>query len=166
MPKFFGYSKEFNLEFMGLLIVFLTLVIVLNSLFLILLVLVQLPKKEAGAGQAFGGGTTDALFGAGSGNALTKLTKYSAGVFIVMAIMLSVLITNQSQRGVKGVQEELLKKSGGAPMVMPGAPTNLLQSVGSNTLALEATNITVTNVITRTSAPPAAPTAPTNKPAP
>ena len=36
------------------------------SLFLILLVLVQLPKKEAGLGQAFGSGATDALFGSGS----------------------------------------------------------------------------------------------------
>ena len=52
----------------------LTFVIVLNALLLILLVLVQLPKKDAGAGMAFGAGTADALFGAGSGNALTKIT--------------------------------------------------------------------------------------------
>src|SRR2546426_681191 len=57
-----------------------TVVLVLDSLFLILLVLVQLPKKEAGIGQAFGGGATDALFGAGSGNALTKMTKYARGI--------------------------------------------------------------------------------------
>ncbi|MDR3378172.1 MAG: preprotein translocase subunit SecG, partial [Verrucomicrobiae bacterium] len=56
----------------------LTFVLVLNCLFLILLVLVQLPKKDAGAGIAFGGGTADALFGAGSGNALTKITKWAA----------------------------------------------------------------------------------------
>ena len=39
----------------------LTAVLVLDSLLLILLILVQLPKKEAGVGQAFGGGATDAL---------------------------------------------------------------------------------------------------------
>ena len=45
--------------------------------------LIQLPKKDAGAGLAFGGGATDALFGAGSGNVLTKITKYAATVFFV-----------------------------------------------------------------------------------
>ena len=46
----------------------LTFFLVINCLLLILLVLVQLPKKDAGAGLAFGGGAADALFGAGSGN--------------------------------------------------------------------------------------------------
>jgi len=69
----------------------LTCVLILNSLLLILLVLVQLPKKDAGAGLAFGGGTADALFGAGSGNALTKITKWGAVVFIVLALFLGYL---------------------------------------------------------------------------
>ncbi len=60
---------------MTFVIVFLTAIMVLDALLLILLVLIQLPKKEAGAGLAFGGAATDALFGAGSGNALTKITK-------------------------------------------------------------------------------------------
>jgi protein translocase SecG subunit len=66
----------------------LTCILILNSLLLILLVLVQLPKKDAGAGLAFGGGTADALFGAGSGNALTKITKWGTVVFIVLALFL------------------------------------------------------------------------------
>jgi len=48
----------------------LTFFLIINCAVLILLVLVQLPKKDAGAGLAFGGGAADALFGAGSGNAL------------------------------------------------------------------------------------------------
>jgi hypothetical protein len=35
---------------------------------------------------AFGGGATDALFGAGSGNVLTKITKYVAGIFFALAV--------------------------------------------------------------------------------
>src|ERR1039457_5129522 len=66
----------------------LTFLLVLNCLLLILLVLVQLPKKDAGAGMAFGAGTADALFGAGSGNALTKITKYAAGIFLALALVL------------------------------------------------------------------------------
>ena len=41
---------------MGFLIGLLTVVMVLDCLLLIFLVLIQLPKKEAGAGLAFGGG--------------------------------------------------------------------------------------------------------------
>jgi preprotein translocase subunit SecG len=62
---------------MSFVIGILTVLLVLNCLLLILLVLIQLPKKDAGAGMAFGGGAADALFGAGSGNALTKITKYA-----------------------------------------------------------------------------------------
>ncbi len=76
---------------MSFLIGLLTVILVLNCLLLILLVLIQLPKKEAGAGLAFGGAATDALFGAGSGNVLTKVTKYAAGVFFVLALSLSLL---------------------------------------------------------------------------
>src|SRR5882757_4999270 len=66
----------------------LTFILVINCLVLILLVLVQLPKKDAGAGIAFGGGAADALFGAGSGNALTKITKYAIIVFFALALLL------------------------------------------------------------------------------
>ena len=76
---------------MGFAIGVLTFVMVVDSLALILLVLIQLPKKEAGAGLAFGGAATDALFGAGSGNVLTKITKYAAGTFFVLAIVLSLM---------------------------------------------------------------------------
>src|SRR6476661_8062413 len=76
---------------MGFLIGLLTFVMVLVCLIVIFLILMQLPKKEAGAGLAFGAGATDALFGAGSGNFLTKTTKYAAGIFFALAILLSVL---------------------------------------------------------------------------
>jgi preprotein translocase subunit SecG len=73
------------------LIIVLSVVMVLDCTILVFLVLMQLPKKEAGAGLAFGGAATDALFGAGSGNFLTKATKYAAGIFFALAILLSLL---------------------------------------------------------------------------
>jgi preprotein translocase subunit SecG len=73
------------------LIILLSVVMVIDCTVLVFLVLMQLPKKEAGAGLAFGGAATDALFGAGSGNFLTKATKYTAGAFFVLAILLSLL---------------------------------------------------------------------------
>jgi preprotein translocase subunit SecG len=82
----------------------LTFFLVLDCLFLGLLVLMQLPKKEAGlGGAAFGGGAVDALIGAGAGNVLTKATKYSAIVFFVLIVSLSLLHSNYSRRNVTAV---------------------------------------------------------------
>ena len=74
---------------MSFIIGILTVLLVLNCLLLILLVLVQLPKKDAGIGMAFGGGAADALFGAGSGNVLTKITKYATVIFFALALILT-----------------------------------------------------------------------------
>src|SRR5213593_2011933 len=98
---------------MAFLIGLLTVGMVLDCLILIFLVLIQLPKKEAGAGLAFGAGATDALFGAGSGNVLTKVTKYAAGFFLGLAMLLSVLNINYSNRnrGNETLKKELEKAS-------------------------------------------------------
>src|SRR5215204_5300827 len=104
----------------------LTVVLVIDCLFLVLLVLVQLPKKEAGMGQAFGGAATDALFGAGSGNVLTKVTKWCAGIFFGLAIALTIMGTYKTSTGGGGNLQRLMKESGSAvpaaPNVVP--PTN------------------------------------------
>lgn len=102
---------------MTFLIGFLTVVLVLNCLLLILLVLIQLPKKEAGAGVAFGGAATDALFGAGSGNVLTKVTKYATGAFFVLALSVSLLqshIHTSSTREFERQMEEAAKQPAAA----------------------------------------------------
>ena len=105
---------------MGFIIGLLTVVMVLDCAALILLVLIQLPKKDAGAGLAFGGGATDALFGAGSGNVLTKITKYAAGTFFVLALVLSVMQSRYSKR-TTSVFEQKLEQSSAAPLI-PGTP--------------------------------------------
>jgi preprotein translocase subunit SecG len=76
---------------MSFIVGILTVILVLNCALLILLILIQLPKKDAGAGMAFGGAAADALFGAGSGNVLTKVTKYSTVIFFVLALFLGYL---------------------------------------------------------------------------
>src|ERR1035441_2588141 len=94
---------------MGFLIGLLTVVMVLDCAALILLVLIQLPKKDAGAGLAFGGGATDALFGAGSGNVLTKITKYAATIFFLLALVLSVMQRNYHTRTTSAFETGLQK---------------------------------------------------------
>ena len=99
----------------------LTFFLVINCLVLILLVLVQLPKKDAGAGLAFGGGAADALFGAGSGNALTKITKYSAIVFFVLALTIGIL-QDRSHRGNTADFEKQLQEIQSQKQAPPMAP--------------------------------------------
>jgi preprotein translocase subunit SecG len=117
---------------MSLLIGFLTFILVVNCLFLILLVLVQLPKKEAGAGLAFGAGAVDTLIGAGSGNALTKMTKYSAGVFLGLAVLLAVLNAQRHSGASRGLQQELARKSSAAPVLPQQPATTPLTGTLSN----------------------------------
>lgn len=118
----------------------LTFVLIIDCLLLTLLVLIQLPKKEAGLGQAFGGGATDALFGAGSGNALTKLTKYSAAAFFILTLLISILFNHQSRRGSidtlpKLSMEEKLK------LTTPTGATNAA-ATAAQTNAAASTNAT------------------------
>jgi protein translocase SecG subunit len=120
---------------MPLLITFLTVVLVLNCLLLMLLVLIQLPKKEAGAGLAFGGGTTDALFGAGSGNALTKLTKYASGTFLGLALFLGVM-NSRAHRSAESDVRKALANSPAAktqPVAAPAKPTSPFQTLTTGT---------------------------------
>jgi len=131
--------------FIGLL----TTVLILDCVLLILLVLVQLPKKEAGAGLAFGGGAADALFGAGAGNPLTKITKYAAVAFFSLLILISVL--QKSQRNsqsdsFRSLVEQQSKQSGASTPAANPAPAaaapavNLLTSTNVSAPAVDSTN--------------------------
>src|SRR6185503_620913 len=118
-------------------IYFLTAVLVLDCLFLILLVLVQLPKKEAGMGQAFGGAATDALFGAGSGNALTKMTKYATVIFLLLTMFLSVL-NAQHAKSIKSRFSTQVQSISAPPPPLPANPT--VPAINTNLV----TNLTAT----------------------
>jgi preprotein translocase subunit SecG len=140
---------------MSFIVGILTVLLIINSLLLILLVLIQLPKKDAGAGLAFGGGAADALFGAGSGNALTKITKYAAAIFFALAILLGYLQVRAHNGGnasefEKQVQQKQLQTTISTPPLtapvtsQPSAPTNNLTAwplaSGTNAPAIAPTN--------------------------
>ena len=144
--------------FMSIFIAFLTLVLVVNCLFLILLVLIQLPKKEAGAGLAFGAGATDALFGAGSGNALTKLTKWSAGFFLVLSLLVGILNTRLAHASTSTLRQKLASQK--APVAAPVAPavatSNQFQTLQSTSLMTQVPTVPTTNVAPATKTTPPA----------
>jgi preprotein translocase subunit SecG len=106
---------------MAFIIVLLTLAMVLNSVILIFLVLIQLPKKEAGGVLAFGASGADALFGAGSGTMLTKITKYAATAFFVLAIVLSLLQSAYHNRRSSTFEKNIGKTTQTAPAALPPA---------------------------------------------
>lgn len=149
---------------MSLLIGFLTFVLIVVSLFLILLILIQLPKKEAGMGLAFGGGATDALFGAGSGTVLTKVTKYCAGGFIGLSLVLSILNSHYVKASGVRVNKALETKSGAATApVVPTAPPALPPATATN-LLLSTTNVVLPQpATTNPPAPAPAATPPTGQ---
>jgi preprotein translocase subunit SecG len=145
---------------MAFVIGLLTFLLVLDCVLLVLLVLIQLPKKEAGAGVAFGGAATDALFGAGSGNVLTKTTKYGAAAFFVLAILLSVLQSHFYHQGSAEFRHALEQQGSQTPGLPPaaapsaGAPATPEAPIATGTnpginLLMPATN--------PTGAPPASP---------
>lgn len=128
---------------MTLFIGLLTAVLVIDCLLLILLVLVQLPKKEAGAGLAFGAGAADALFGAGAGNPLTKITKYAAVTFFSLLIIISLL--QKSSRSGKADAFRTLVEQENKQVVPAPAPAavpavNLLTSTNVSAPAVDSTN--------------------------
>jgi preprotein translocase subunit SecG len=133
---------------------FLTALLFLDCVILVMLVLLQLPKKEAGAGMAFGGGATDALFGAGSGNVLTKITKYAAGIFFGLALIMAMISSHRSKGGADAMLEELSKHTS-APIT---APSTAPASAPNNALLQ-------TPLITNLPSPQTAP-APASKPVP
>ena len=139
---------------------FLTVLLVIDCLLLILLVLVQLPKKEAGMGQAFGGAATDALFGAGSGNALTKMTKYATVAFLLLTMCLSILNAQQSKSNRSRFATQVQSAAAPAPVLPP--PTQVVPPISTNRLTNAAAATNAAAPATNAAAPVAAPA--TNKP--
>jgi preprotein translocase subunit SecG len=137
---------------MSIVIGFLTLVLVLVSLFLILLVLVQLPKKEAGVGMAFGAGMSEMLLGAGSGNVLTRITKYTVGLFLALSLVLSIMIASQYRRSGLAVTRAIEEQARStAPQTATPPPT---------TPGIQPLPATTNIVTTPTGGPPGALTLP------
>jgi preprotein translocase subunit SecG len=153
---------------MGFLIALLTVVLVLDCLVLILLVLIQLPKKEAGMGLAFGGAATDALFGAGSGNVLTKITKYAAAAFFGLAVLIALMQGWAQHRTATEFGQKIQQASPPAGMPAPSRQATTPSSTPQSPAAVPGTNLLTTTLpaVESTNLPIAIPptSAPTNAP--
>jgi len=98
--------------------VLLTIVHVIVAIFLILVVLLQTGKRADLAG-AFGGGGSQTAFGArGAATLLSRLTAWSAGIFMATSLVLSLM----SSSGVGGRGSVLDSVPAGAPASTPAPP--------------------------------------------
>lgn len=117
---------------MEFLIGVLLFVLFLNALFLILLILVQLPKKEAGIGMAFGGGAGEALFQGGAANALSKLTTKGTILFLSLTLVVSVLVSANSSKSSGSAVSQLLPGNDGQAVPVSLTDTNAAPTPDSN----------------------------------
>jgi len=135
--------------------VLLTVLMFLDCVLLVFLVLLQLPKKEAGAGMAFGGAATDALIGAGSGNVLTKITKYVAGIFFGLALFMAILTAHRPKTGAALLLQEVTKH--GSIPVAPITPSQSTPVAPVSGGLLQLTNAAPATPAPSTPAPSTAP---------
>ncbi len=85
---------------------FVSIIYVFVCLFLILVVLLQ-SGKGGGLGSAFGGGTSQQIFGgAGAGNLLTRLTAAFAFTFMALSVWLAFLSASGDQALDRAVREQ------------------------------------------------------------
>ena len=146
----------------------LTFLLVINCLLLILLILMQLPKKDAGAGMAFGGAAADALFGAGSGNFLTQTTRYATIVLFVLALGLGYVEDRvYNQNSGSEFEKAVEQKQSQTPIAVPPpvAPANSQAAMPTNNLILPPVTPPASTPVAPPVSPPAAssnaPVAPT-----
>ena len=135
---------------MQLAINLLTLVLVVLAMFLGLLILLQLPKKEAGITAAFGAESTAAIFGAGSGTALTHLTRWVATAFLSLCLVIAVMTSRHTTARSTKIREAV------------ATPAAAMSTVNANPAAAPA--LVPTNAARPTAPAPIAPAPSAPKP--
>jgi preprotein translocase subunit SecG len=106
---------------------FLSILYVLVCLFLILVVLLQ--PGRGGVGGAFGGGSSQTVFGgSGAGNFLTRLTSISAALFMILSATLAYMSSSSDKsldRATEAARAKAAQRAkpdaGVAPTTVPGA---------------------------------------------
>ncbi|MDT8389166.1 MAG: preprotein translocase subunit SecG [Lentisphaeria bacterium] len=94
---------------MGSLIIALYVLEVLVSVMLIGIVLIQQSKSQGGLG-ALAGGQTESVFGAATGNVITKATVTLAAVFLANTLVLAILTSQAGATAKAASRAEALAK--------------------------------------------------------
>ena len=120
----------------------LLVIYVLDCLFMGLVILMQRSKQE-GLGAAFGGGVTDALWGAQTSQVLVKATVVAAVIFFMLSITLARLYSMRESTAppTSSVQQELEKSAAltPAPSATNAAPVTTPASTVPSATSTNAT---------------------------
>ena len=101
-------------------VILLTILHVIVALFLIMVVLLQTGKRADLAG-AFGGGGSQTAFGArGAATLLSRLTSWSAGIFMATSLLLALMASGGGGGSV--LDSVPASAPASAPAPAPGAP--------------------------------------------
>lgn len=119
---------------LGLIIGILTFILVVICAMLVVLILAQLPKKDAGAGLAFGAGTAEAIFGAGAGTPLAHITKYCTGIFLGLALTLSALNAYRSNQGERLIDQAAEEAANTIPTSGEETPTDASEGASAESV--------------------------------
>jgi preprotein translocase subunit SecG len=93
---------------------------------LVTVVLMQRSKNDGLAGgAAFGGGFTDAFFGAGTATVLVRITTWLGGIFFALSLLLAVLYSHQYSKGTTGSLKKIVSSTNG---VSKASATNAVSS--------------------------------------
>ena len=89
------------------------------SITLILLVLLQ-QGKGSDIGSAFGGGSSNAMFGSsGQSNPLTKITAIVSAIFLILSLSITYLSRNSAEEGLDA-DIQIIEETGILPENNPG----------------------------------------------
>jgi preprotein translocase subunit SecG len=104
-------------------VILLTILHVIVAIFLILVVLLQTGKRADLAG-AFGGGGSQTAFGArGAATLLSRLTAWSAGIFMATSLILSLMSSSSTGGGGSVLDSVPASAPASSPAPAPPAPT-------------------------------------------
>lgn len=131
--------------------------LVLVCLLMVLVILMQRSKQE-GIGAAFGAGMTESVFGADTGNILSKTTVWCAVLFFAITLSLSVIAANKYRAGASGLSQ--VARDAAKDMAPPAAAVTNAPAVSTNAPAA------TTNAPAKAAKPAAAAPTPTTNAAP
>ena len=104
-------------------VILLTILHVIVAVFLVLVVLLQTGKRADLAG-AFGGGGSQTAFGArGAATLLSRLTAWSAGIFMATSLILSLMASSGAGGGGSVLDSLPAAAPAASPAPTPAPPT-------------------------------------------
>ncbi len=139
---------------MAIFIGILTVTLVLLCCFLVLIILMQKSKQEAGLGAAFGGAATEQLFGAGTTSVLTKAPIWGTSLFFVITLILAIYYSHEHKKSITSrVLSAALTNETTSLTAAPSTNAAAATPEGTNAAAAAATATNLPPALTGTNAP-------------